>query len=78
MSAPADSVVQQRLDQAQKTIRTLSLLVCMLIGVVGGRGAGVVVGVLGASPLEAAGAGGAAFIAVSTLALVVEARANSS
>lgn len=78
MSAPADSVVQQRLNQAQKTIRTLSLVVCLLIGIVSGMGAGVVARVLKASPIEAVGAGGAAFIAVSTLALVVEARANSS
>ncbi|MEU6102734.1 hypothetical protein [Streptomyces flaveolus] len=78
MSAPADPVVQQCLVQAQKTIRTLSVVVCVLIGAVVGMGSGVVARALGASPIDAVKAGSAAFIAVSGLALVVEARMNSS
>ncbi|MFJ9203074.1 hypothetical protein [Streptomyces flaveolus] len=78
MSASADSVVQQRLDQAQKTIRALSVAMCVLIGAVIGMGAGVVAAALGASPIDAVKAGGAAFIGVSGLALIVEVRVNSS
>jgi hypothetical protein len=77
MSASADSL-QQRLDQARKTIRTLSVVMCVLIGALVGVSAGVVAAALGASPIDAAKAGGAAFIAMSGLALVVEARVNSS
>ncbi|MEV5646359.1 hypothetical protein AB0L67_40785 [Streptomyces flaveolus] len=78
MSASADSVVQQRLDQGQKTIRALSVAMCVLIGTAVGMGAGVVAAALGASPIDAVKAGGAAFIGVSGLALIVEARVNSS
>ncbi|MGW4954808.1 hypothetical protein [Streptomyces parvulus] len=70
MSALADS-------HAQKTIRNLSLFLAVLVGVVGGMGTGIVAKVLGASPMEASAAGGGAFIAVTTLAFVVEARVNT-
>ncbi|MGW5043043.1 hypothetical protein ACWEQK_33370 [Streptomyces parvulus] len=78
MSALTDVYAQQRLDDAQKTIRTLSLTLAVMIGVVGGLGTGIVAKVLGVSPIQASAAGGGAFIAVTTLALVVEARINTS
>ncbi|WP_318218935.1 hypothetical protein [Streptomyces sp. SCL15-6] len=56
----------------------LSVATCVLIGAVVGMGASVVAAALGASPIDAVKAGSAAFIGVAGLALVVEARVNSS
>ncbi|WP_328643906.1 hypothetical protein [Streptomyces canus] len=68
--------LEERLEQARRKIRFLSLIICILVGVIGGLVAGIIVKVLGASALAAVGTGGGAFIAVTTLALAVEARAN--
>ncbi|MGW5679470.1 hypothetical protein ACWEV4_31065 [Streptomyces sp. NPDC003860] len=65
-----------RLEHAQSKIRFLSIVIALLVGVVGGMIAGIVLRVLEAPTLVAVGSGGGAFIAVSTLALVVEARVN--
>ncbi|MGW2292800.1 hypothetical protein [Streptomyces phaeochromogenes] len=67
-----------RLEQAERKIRSLSIWIALLIGMVGGLVSGIVAWVLDASMAGAVGAGGGAFIAVSTLALVVEARINKN
>ncbi|MCT9141801.1 hypothetical protein [Streptomyces violarus] len=65
-----------RLEQARRAIRFLSIAVALLVGVVGGMTTGIALSVLAAPALVAVGSGGGAFIGVSTLALVVEARVN--
>ncbi|MGW6979613.1 hypothetical protein ACWGE1_09215 [Streptomyces sp. NPDC054932] len=65
-----------RLEQAQSKIRFLSIAIALLVGVIGGMATGIALRVLEAPALVAVGSGGGAFIAVSTLALVVEARVN--
>ncbi|MFJ6452236.1 hypothetical protein ACIQNV_37170 [Streptomyces hydrogenans] len=65
-----------RLEQAQSKIRFLSIAVALLVGVVGGMATGIVLRMLDAPALVAVGSAGGAFVAVATLALVVEARMN--
>ncbi|WP_326728828.1 hypothetical protein [Streptomyces phaeochromogenes] len=76
MTAPDGTAV--RLEQAERKIRSLSIWIALLIGMVGGLVSGIVARVLDAPMAGAVGAGGGAFIAVSTLALVVEARINKN
>ncbi|MBT1094212.1 hypothetical protein [Streptomyces sp. Tu102] len=68
--------LEQRLEQALRRIRFLSLMVTILVGVIGGLVAGIIARTLEASALGAVGTGGGGFIAVTTLALAVEARIN--
>jgi hypothetical protein len=68
--------LEARLEQATATIRQLSIAMALMFGVIAALSAYIIAGQLHAPPLGAVASAGATFIAVSTLALVIEKRFN--